>query len=338
MRILTLLLLLLVTACLAAQSPTQDDLAKQAWNCKASSNKDLPALVECLIAGLPDDKQKVHTLVYWITYNIAYDVKMLRSGTIKPNEDILRNKRGVCSDYSKLFRSMCDLAGIECYLVDGYSKGLGYRPGQIPEKPDHAWNVVFIDNEPYLMDLTWASGAVDASNGKLKYVSHYEEKMIMADPTVFAERHLPADPRWQLTDAPITLERFVANEDYAAMTDGLTPTQSYADSLAAFRQLDEYSRKEVTWRSAHYFHPSHENLRIRVEELLNNATHLSRGKRIEENLIRATAYCQEAYRIAEQRTDWRKRKFYMSTANQGIKYTKYRMDNPNVKTDTFRRN
>jgi len=63
---------------------------------------------------------------------------------------------------------------------------------------------------------------------------------------------------------------------------------------------------------------------------LNNATHLSRGKRVEENLVRAAGYCQEAYRLAEQRTDWRKRKFYMSTARQGIKYAKYRMDNPNA--------
>ena len=320
MRRLTVQLLLLITTCLAAQSPTQDDLARQAWNCQASSNKDLPDLVECLTVGLPDDKEKVHALAYWITYNIDYDVKMLRSGTIKANEDFLRNKRGVCSDYSKLFRSMCDLADIECYLIDGYSKGVGYRAGRVPEKPDHAWNVVFIDNEPNLMDLTWASGAVDASNGKLKYVSRYEEKMILADPAFFAERHLPADPRWQLTDTPITLERFIANEGYAEMTEGLSPTQSYADSLAVFRQLDEYGRKDATWRSAYHFHPSHENLRIRVEELLNNATHLSRGKRVEEDLVRAARYCQDAYRLAELRTDWRKRKFYMSTAIQGIKY------------------
>lgn len=330
MRRLTVFILVLACACMAGQTANWNQLATQAAGCKATSNNDLPALVDCLTQGLKDDEQKVRAMAYWITDNIVYDVKMLRGGPVVPNQDILRNKRGVCSDYSKLFRSMCGLAGIECYLVDGYSKGLGYRPGRIPEKPDHAWNVVFIDDEPHLMDLTWASGGVDAANGKFKYQPRFEEKMILADPAVFIERHLPVDPRWQLTATPVTLERFITNDDYTDMKEGLSPSGVYTDSIAIFRNLDEYGQKAATWKSAHHFHPSHENVRIRVEELLNSATYLSRGERMEENLIRAAEYCQQAYRIAEQQKDWRKRKFYMDTAIQGIKYAKYRMGNPNA--------
>lgn len=330
MQRLLVLVLLMASAYLTAQPVAHDDLAKQAKNCKAASNNDLPALVECLTLGLTNDEQKVRSLSYWITDNIAYDVKMLGNGTIVPNKDILRNKRGVCSDYSKLFRSMCDLAGIECYLVDGYSKGLGYSAGRVPETPDHAWNVVFIDNAPRLMDLTWASGAVDVSNGQLKYMPEYDEAMILADPKVFVERHLPADPRWQLIETPIPLERFIAKEDYAAMSEGLTPGGVYTDSLVVYRYLDEYDRKAATWRSAYNFNPSRENLRINVETLLNNATYLSIGQRKVKNLVRAIKYCQQAYWLAEQNTDWRKRKFYMSTATQGMEYAKYRIDNPNA--------
>lgn len=326
----TIFLLLFTSACLAAQSAPTDDLFEIAENCKAGNNNDLPALVKCLTGSLTDEEEKARALAYWITNNIAYDVKMLQGGSVVPNKNILRNKRGVCSDYSKLYRSMCDLAGLECYLIDGYNKSRNYRPGRLPDKPNHAWNVVFIDGEPRLMDLTWASGVVDATKGKLKYTPHFQEEMVLADPAIFAERHLPADPRWQLTNTPVSLERFFANEDYAAMTEGLRPSQSYTDSLEAFRQLDGYGQKAAFWQSAHYFHPTHENLRIRVETLLNNTTHLSKGKRVKKNLDRANEYCQQAYRLAEQNTAWGKRKFYMSTAKQGLKYIEYRLDNPNA--------
>jgi hypothetical protein len=329
MRLTTFLLIILIAPVgLAAQYAPVDDLNKMATNCTANNNDDLPALVECLTKGLTNDEEKVRAMTYWITANIAYDVARLRGGKTVAKEDILRSKRGVCSDYSKLFRSMCTVAGIECYLVEGYSKGIGYQPGQIPAKPDHAWNVVFIEDSPHLLDLTWASGAVEATNGNFKYRPHYEEKMILADPATFAEQHLPADPRWQLTDTPVTLDRFLAHDDYAAMTAGITPSQAYADSLTAYRRLDEYARKAATWKSAHYFHPSREVLRIRVEELLNSATYLSRGKRIDKNLVRAAKYCQAAYHLAAARTDWPRRKFYMETATQGIKYVRYRMGLP----------
>jgi|GEM_PF-1585674 len=328
MRRLTGFILILLCTGLTAQSVSGELLKKQAKNCSATGNKGLPALVDCLTKGLNDDEQKVLAMAYWITDNITYDVKMFQRGSVVPNDDILRNKRGVCSDYSKLFRSMCVTAGIECYVIDGYSKGLSTRPGRLPSLPNHAWNVVFIDDEPRLLDLTWASGTVDDSKGKLRYVAGYNEKMIFTDPAAFADRHLPADPRWQFTEKPISLKRFFAEKRYAAMVEGVPPTACSVKNLANYRQLDKYGQKADYWESAHGFHPSHENLRIYVESLLNNANRLSTGVRVEENLNRAIAYCLQAHQLAEKNKDWRKRKFYMATATQGMKYAKYRMDNP----------
>lgn len=53
----------------------------------------------------------------------------------------------VCSGYAHAFQYLCDLGGIECYYVTGSIKE-GY----------HAWNIVVIDGENYLVDVTACDG------------------------------------------------------------------------------------------------------------------------------------------------------------------------------------
>lgn len=52
----------------------------------------------------------------------------------------------VCGGYARAFQYLCSLGGIECHYVTGYVRedGGGY----------HAWNIVVIDGENYLVDVT----------------------------------------------------------------------------------------------------------------------------------------------------------------------------------------
>ena len=60
----------------------------------------------------------------------------------------------VCEGYSKAFMFLCHLVGINAVTVDGYS-------GE-----DHMWNSVLIDDEWYMVDVTWddneSYGALDS--------------------------------------------------------------------------------------------------------------------------------------------------------------------------------
>ena len=54
--------------------------------------------------------------------------------------------RGVCESYAKAFLYLCNLNGVECLIVDGKAK---------ENNEDHAWNYIRIDDEWYLVDVTF---------------------------------------------------------------------------------------------------------------------------------------------------------------------------------------
>lgn len=56
------------------------------------------------------------------------------------------NTKVVCEGYSKAFQYLCDMSGIECYTVSGDAGGA------------HMWNIVVLDGENYLVDVTWCDG------------------------------------------------------------------------------------------------------------------------------------------------------------------------------------
>ena len=43
---------------------------------------------------------------------------------------VLREKRGVCREYVKLFSEMCDISGFRVKCLRGFAKGPNYIPGK----------------------------------------------------------------------------------------------------------------------------------------------------------------------------------------------------------------
>lgn len=66
----------------------------------------------------------------------------------------------VCEGYSKAFKYLCDLAGIDCITVTGTMTG-GTGAGE------HMWNVVRLDGVNYLVDLTNSDSGSVGQNGGL---------------------------------------------------------------------------------------------------------------------------------------------------------------------------
>ena len=44
--------------------------------------------------------------------------------------DILRERRGVCRQFVKIFEAMCAEAGVRCKNIKGFAKGDRYVPGK----------------------------------------------------------------------------------------------------------------------------------------------------------------------------------------------------------------
>lgn len=151
--------------------------------------KDIYRLTQELTNPYPEQLVKVRAIFIWITDNIRYDYKYYNKGKqpktpkCKPGVNceqllidwessyikrILKKGQGVCDGYSRLFKKMCDIAGIRSEIIAGYTKTRYYEVGNTGSV-DHSWNAIWLDSAYYLLDATWAAGycTEDEVTGKL---------------------------------------------------------------------------------------------------------------------------------------------------------------------------
>ena len=88
--------------------------------------------------------------------NVKYDYDEVKINKYdKKNHNVLGTllgQCGVCEGFAKVFKLMCDLAKIKCIVVLGEAYS---GKDDIEGECGHAWNIVYIDNIPYQVDVTW---------------------------------------------------------------------------------------------------------------------------------------------------------------------------------------
>ncbi len=166
-------------------------------------------LVAFLIKGSPSAFETVKRLHDWECDNIAYDAPSFFSGKL-PDQgyaNVLKTKLAVCEGYAVLFKKLCDTAGVPCAVVDGYSRGYGasiFGP-EDPTAANHAWNLVQVDHQSYLVDTTWDAGSLDGN----RYTKSYGTGYLFADPAAFILSHFPSNPQYQLLSPAVSAADFV---------------------------------------------------------------------------------------------------------------------------------
>src|SRR6266487_1722303 len=184
-------------------------------------------LAKLLIINDTTDRQKVRSIFKWVTDNIAYNVKSFQnrgrassadywleadddtSVVLKPlnervAEMVLKRRTAVCDGYSRLFKTLCDYAGIRCETITGYAKTNMNRIG-VQFRSNHKWNAVFIDSNWCLLDATWASGYI---NYRDEFEREYNAHYFLTPPDEFILDHYPEDLRWTLLSYPPTFKEF----------------------------------------------------------------------------------------------------------------------------------
>jgi transglutaminase/protease-like cytokinesis protein 3 len=117
---------------------------------------------------------------------------------------VLRRKIAFCDGYSRLFKTLCDHAGIRSEIISGYAQtNLSGRRPQFAV--NHTWNAVYLDSAWHLLDVTWASGHVSYSN---EYVRQYDDQYFLTPPEQFIRDHYPEDAGWTLLPDHISFREF----------------------------------------------------------------------------------------------------------------------------------
>lgn len=108
-----------------------------------------------LVSNAKNDNEKLEIIHNYVVSNMKYDYKKINTLTkdyVPSIEEIAKEGKGICYDYSALFAAMLRSEKIPTKLIMGYQKNSTVY---------HAWNEVYIEGKWLTVDTT-----VDQVNGK----------------------------------------------------------------------------------------------------------------------------------------------------------------------------
>jgi transglutaminase/protease-like cytokinesis protein 3 len=223
MKPVTILLFFLVLFTSSFKAYSQQDKYKKidAYARTVKTYKNLKDLQVKLTKPYKTDEEKVRSIFAWVADNIAYDVVEYHTDTngmydqcqnlltaigkyTDHNYDelvvktIIKNKKAICDGYSRVMKTLCDSAGIECIIVTGVAKNDISMVGK-DNASNHAWNVVKIDDKWRIIDATWCAGTCDSA--VKVFTKEFSDEYFFPDPVKFSYNHFPDTKKWSLIAA-----------------------------------------------------------------------------------------------------------------------------------------
>jgi hypothetical protein len=199
----------------------------QALKIPDSLSRSTSNIAKFILSSCSSPAERVKAAFIWLACNIDYDVTGIYAANPFESMDqrvstMLKNQRGICSDYAATFTDLCSRMGLKAYLVSGITKQNG-----AVDRLSHAWSAVQLDGVWWLFDPTWAAGYVSGG----KFVRRYRSDFFMMRPEVCIKSHYPFDYLFQFSDHPIASDEFVDGKKSEARSFS---SISCKDSLLVF--------------------------------------------------------------------------------------------------------
>ena len=174
----------------ALQSGSSDGLAEK----DAAILRAVRSVIGLCIFEDMSDCEKALAIHDWIIYNAEYDANTLSQlPDFREDPDsgnpygLLINRKGICLGYTSAFQLLMDVLGVECISVDGEAGG---RSG---DWEAHAWNMIRLDGDWYVVDCTWDDPLVSVEIGREQHHRYFN----VTSDFIRAHRH-----RWDETAVP----------------------------------------------------------------------------------------------------------------------------------------
>jgi hypothetical protein len=198
--------------CAAQQRLSYAAIDWKASSLNAATPDSLGRLIKKNFFG---EAEKARAIYSWITSHIAYNTAFFKpyaakyryepdpldtaavwpSGEEMTARKVMRRRTAVCDGYAKLFKVLCDYAGVESTVIRGFGRGVNSRKFAT----NHTWNAVRIDSTWHLLDVTWASGHLNFVDD---FVAQQNDFYYLTPPQRFIADHYPEELRWTLLMAP----------------------------------------------------------------------------------------------------------------------------------------
>lgn len=241
-RIIFTVLILILCLAARAQSPegfhTADAIARSAPDDPETTLQELSAYFALNLSSKTD---LVRAFYWWTANRIGYDAENMFS--LRPVEDTarlisetLRNRKAVCIGYAALFHELCRNAGIESYIILGYTRQQG-----VVVNTNHAWILVHTDTCWNFTDPTWGAGFIQNGSFEKKFTDIY----FSVQPDVMIKSHLPFDPLWQCLYQPISPSDFISGNSTRKRDEDRF---EFPDSIAIFNNQSKIEKLENSIR------------------------------------------------------------------------------------------
>jgi hypothetical protein len=117
---------------------------------------------------------------------------------------VLRRGVAVCEGYARLFKVLCQYAGVEAVVLNGYVR-TDFDRSADRFRTNHTWNAVRIDSSWHLVDATWGAGFVTYGD---EFVQKQNDFYFLTPPAELIRDHYPEDLRWTLLPHPPAISEF----------------------------------------------------------------------------------------------------------------------------------
>lgn len=131
----------------------------------AFHDPDVISLAARITAGIESDYDKALAIHDYICENFSYDAALQGTTLNYSAKDALAENRAICSGFANAYAALCRASGIPCLLVSGYTTDVNSASAPVwneeainTEKPNHAWNEIYVDGRWIIVDTTWDCG------------------------------------------------------------------------------------------------------------------------------------------------------------------------------------
>ncbi len=174
---------------------------------------NVATIADTITRQFPRKYDKARAIFYWISNNIAIDLKASKTHDNKLSApvDVVRLRKATPNGFALLVQEMCSLANIRCLTADGYVKSNAAEINDKADEINHTWNVVQLGQSPedwYYVDAYKASGYTDAK--MTTFTKQFTSDYFFADRSLFNLDHYPDNEAWRFGDGPKSLREFYA--------------------------------------------------------------------------------------------------------------------------------
>lgn len=276
-----------------------------------SSTYSTKGIANYINSNFRTDNDKIRAIFYWTASNISYDMdNRFTSNSRETSENkiknILKTRKGVCSDYTEIFNDLANKVGIKTVIISGYTK----QNGEV-DTISHAWCASRINNKWYLFDPTWASGFVN--NGR--FSKKIDNSYFKVSPSQSISSHIPFDYLWQFLNYPITNQEF-----YEGKTQ-INKSKKYFDFENEINKYESLSEIDKLYDSAERIEKNGVENNLILERLKNKDKNISylRQKTNVEKLNMIVSDCNQAINLLNDFINYRNKRFSPALPDNEIK-------------------